>query len=658
MKKLFLSVIFIVLLLISLLPVHAQVDRAGLIGAYTFNFAQYTSWPNEKKQVNFSILLISNNEKLKNEFERFALSKRLKRKPIDLVITSTLPTEITAATRMIILPKEELTHFNPLYKLIDEKPVLLVTEDYPNQRNVMINLFETEKNELAFEVNKANIITHGLSIDPEILLLGGTEIDIANLYRTSQKSIDSLQKKMTNISDSLILLDKKISLTLTTIKEQQDSIQTQKLLLYNQREELNKGLIEIERQKTNIENHQDQIAEQQNLLNNQEKSIKEQLIEISEQHTFNALQQEEIKNGKNTLDSLMSEIDQKNIELIEQGELIKRQKQISLLLIITAILFLIVLALVITGFRNKVRKTKLLTQQKEKIEEINKKLSTTNKSLYETIKRLSETQSQLVASEKMASLGVLTAGIAHEINNPVNFIYTGINSLRKDIEDLLNSIEKINNEINLYGNTELINKIDEIKNENEWEEILEIIPQTIDDIKIGAERAADIIKGLRDFSRIDKDKKQWFNVHEGLESSLLLLKNKFKNQINIVKEYKQLPGIECYPGKLNQAFLNILSNSIDAIEEEGTITIRTSLENDMIKIQVEDTGKGISEENLHKIFDPFFTTKSVGKGTGLGLSITFGIIKEHNGEIDVKSKINCGTIFTISLPCNHNLDNT
>lgn len=629
----------------------AQADRASLIGAYTFNFAQYTSWPNEKSFENFTILLISDDEDLVNEFQQFAQSKRIKRKKIDLDTESVPPPEITPSTRMIVLPKSKLIHFEKMYNLIGERPVLIITEEYSNRRNVMINLFQTSNNEMVFEVNKANIVNHNLNIDPEILLLGGTEIDIAELYRSSQKSIDSLQTKMNSISDSLSLLNETLTQTLNLITVQQDSIQKQKLQLENQHEELENGLKEIDRQKSEISKRQGQITNQQKLLKEQKEMLEEQLVEISEQQSYNALQQKEIKKSKQTLDTLFAEIDQKNVELIEQGELIKRQKQISLLLIIAGILSLIVLVLVISGLRNKARKNKLLIRQKKQIEEINQKLRSTNKSLYETITRLNETQSQLVASEKMASLGVLTAGIAHEINNPVNFIYTGINSLRKDIDELYEIIEKSNDLIKTAGTPELITGIENTKSQYDWDELIEIIPQTIEDIKIGAERAADIIKGLRDFSRLDKDARQFFDVHEGLDSSLLLLRNKFKNHIQIVKEYKQLPKIECYPGKLNQAFLNILSNSIDAIEGKGQITIRTFMEKNELKIQVEDTGKGIPEENIEKIFDPFFTTKSVGKGTGLGLSITFGIIKEHEGKIDVKSEINKGTIFTISLPC-------
>ncbi|HPR33854.1 MAG TPA: ATP-binding protein, partial [Prolixibacteraceae bacterium] len=516
---------------------------------------------------------------------------------------------------------------------------------------------ENSEQSLVFEVNKANVINHGLTIDPEILLMGGTEIDIARLYRSSQQSMDSMQRQMQQIADSIFRLNETITQSREQIDRQQDRILEQKSMLAEQNTKIENGLKEIEAHEQEIASHKKEILRQLKELNMQRMSLKEQELEITEQESYNQQQQNDIRESKKILDSLWLEIDQKNIELVEQGELIRRQKQISLLTTLAGFLSIVALLSLIYGFRSKAKKNKILTQQKKKMEQINARLNATNKSLYDTIRRLSEAQSQLVASEKMASLGVLTAGIAHEINNPVNFIYTGINSLNNDMNDLRIFIEEVDELLKNSGINELIDRVEALKTERDFDEIMEIIPQTIDDIRIGAERAADIIKGLRNFSRIDKDALQYYNIHEGIDSSLLLLRNKFKNHIEIVKDYRQLPQIECYPGKLNQVFMNLLSNAIDAIDKKGTITIRTRLEGeDRITIEVEDTGEGIHPENLGKIFDPFFTTKSVGKGVGLGLSISFGIIKDHDGTIDVKSDRNKGSIFTISLPCNINRD--
>lgn len=169
-------------------------------------------------------------------------------------------------------------------------------------------------------------------------------------------------------------------------------------------------------------------------------------------------------------------------------------------------------------------------------------------------------------------------------------------------------------------------------------------------IEEGAIRTREIVMGLKNFSRLDEDVFKQANIHEGINSTLVLLKNKFKNRISIHKDYGELPTIECLPGKINQVFMNILNNAIQAIEDSGEIYIRTFAENDKVKISIRDTGVGMTEGVKKHIFEPFFTTKDVGAGTGLGLSISFGIIEKHNGKIDVKSEPEKGTEFTITLP--------
>jgi len=290
--------------------------------------------------------------------------------------------------------------------------------------------------------------------------------------------------------------------------------------------------------------------------------------------------------------------------------------------------------------------------QNEEIRIINEELSYKNKALSHTVDKLKEAQMHLVQAEKMASIGVLTAGIAHEINNPVNFIYTGVNSLEKDFEDIdtvLREFKKLTPEtINL---NEEIKKIQKLKNKYYFNDAYSAIKETIKDIKIGAERTVEIIKSLRKFSSGSSGEWILANVHEGIDSSLLLLKNKYKNNIEIVKKYqKELPLIECLPGKLNQAFLNIINNAVDAIGKKGTIIIRTKSKENFIFVYIKDSGAGISDDLKEHIFEPFFTTKEVGKGVGLGLSITYGIIKDHHGDIMVESGQGQGVEFIIKLP--------
>lgn len=656
MKASSLKYLFILCFAFCALQLTAQVERTKMIGAYVYNLSRYTEWPNEAKLDSFRIVLISRNSELVNEFKIFSKELKIKDKPISLEIRNTGSANIQRSVNLVFLSQERSALLPDVIKKIEGLPILLVSENYDDKYRVMINLYDTDKKELLFEVNKANILNHNLKIDPEILLLGGTEIDIAGLYRSSQKDMEQLEYKMSRLGDSLAQLNQDLSQIQIQIIEKQKNIENQQRLLDLQNLEVEKGKGEIAKHRREILEQKSVMQKQNELLSNQSAALREQLSELGDQQSYINKQQFEIQKGKVFLDSLTLEIKNKNIVLDEKTSTIERQKQTLIWAIIAGILAFFVLMSMISGYRSKVQKNRQLTKQHDEIETINKKLEATNRSLYSTISQLNETQSQLVASEKMASLGVLTAGIAHEINNPVNFIYTGINSLRKDYEELIGYVEKIDNLIREENS--LLEQAEQIKKDADYDEIKEIIPQTIDDIKIGAERAAEIIRGLRNFSKIDRDAMQVFNIHEGIDSALLLLRNKFKNHITIKKNYGPLPMIECYPGKLNQVFLNIIGNSIDAIEKEGVIVIETTLVEDHIDISIKDTGKGIAPEIIDKIFDPFFTTKSVGKGVGLGLSISFGIIKEHNGKIDVKSETNNGTIFTISLPCEMKTDNT
>jgi len=301
---------------------------------------------------------------------------------------------------------------------------------------------------------------------------------------------------------------------------------------------------------------------------------------------------------------------------------------------------------------SKVReRTEQVTKQKEEIETINEELTRQKNELQKTLDNLKQAQTQLVQSEKMASLGQLVAGIAHEINNPVNFISAGVESLSMNLKEIGQVLERYNR-ITANNVKEKLKEINELKQNIEYKEAIREINKLIDSIKNGVNRTTEIVRGLRTFSRLDEDVLKTTDIHEGINSTLILLHNKYKNRIEIIKKYKKIPLIECFPGQVNQVFMNILSNAIDAIEGNGTITICTSLSGKNVRISIRDTGNGIQKNLREKIFDPFFTTKEVGKGTGLGLSITQSIIEKHKGKIEVKSEPGNGTEFIILLPVN------
>jgi len=296
-----------------------------------------------------------------------------------------------------------------------------------------------------------------------------------------------------------------------------------------------------------------------------------------------------------------------------------------------------------------------LSEKKSKLEENTIKLKKAyseiqNKAseLELAVKELQNTQSQLVNQEKMASLGVLTAGIAHEINNPINFISSGITG----IENLLEDLEQ-------YFINQESNQIEKENSKNAHEAISNL-KYLLQNINIGVKRTVDIIKSLRTFSRESSENFSLANINENIDSTLVLLKNQYKNKIEIIKNYGKIPHLFCEISKINQVFLNLIINAIHAIREKGKIKISTYTENNFVVIKISDNGMGINNDIKDKIFEPFFTTKEVGKGTGLGLSISYSIITAHKGKLKFSSKVNEGTDFFVFLPIDaktHNILN-
>ena len=293
----------------------------------------------------------------------------------------------------------------------------------------------------------------------------------------------------------------------------------------------------------------------------------------------------------------------------------------------------------------------------KKVAERTEELQAANGQLSDAIKDLKDAQIQLVEAEKMASLGQLTAGIAHEINNPINFVKSNIKPLQLDFKDLVEVIDQYDKLHSLH-NGEIapqLKEIEALKNNIDIDFVKSEIESLMTGIENGAERTAEIVRGLRTFSRLDESVIKTVNIHEGIDSTLILLRSAMPSEITVVKEYNADGIIECYPGKLNQVFMNILSNAIHAIKAkvnmsaEKIIIATNRIVDNEIEIRIKDTGKGMSAEVKQKIYDPFFTTKEVGEGTGLGMAIVFNIIKEHSGKIEVISEEGKGSEFIITL---------
>ena len=267
------------------------------------------------------------------------------------------------------------------------------------------------------------------------------------------------------------------------------------------------------------------------------------------------------------------------------------------------------------------------------------------------IGRLEEAQSHLLQSEKMASIGQLAAGVAHEINNPIGYVYSNLGMLEKYVQDAFAMLDQYElAESSLNDETVLI-KLKEARKRLDIAFLKQDLSALMNESKEGITRVKTIVQNLKDFSHVgNTDEWQLASLHIGLDSTLNIVNNEIKYKADVLKEYGELPEVECLSSQLNQVFMNLLVNAAHAIEEHGTITIRTGQSGNEVWVEISDTGKGILPEHLNKIFDPFFTTKPIGQGTGLGLSLSYGIVKKHHGRIAVQSEVGHGTTFRVCLP--------
>jgi len=293
-----------------------------------------------------------------------------------------------------------------------------------------------------------------------------------------------------------------------------------------------------------------------------------------------------------------------------------------------------------------------LTRLEETVRERTGEFSRANDALHAQIAERKQLEGQLVQSEKLASIGQLAAGVAHEINNPIGYIFSNFGTLERYLEQLFAMLAAYESAESSLATPAVAATLRALREKIELDFLKEDIPVMMRESKQGIARVRQIVQDLKDFSRVDSTQDwQWANLHQGIDSTLNVVAAEVKYRADVVKQYGTLPEIECLPSQLNQVVMNLVVNAAHAMgEQRGCITIRTGSHDEQVWLEVADTGAGMPPETVKRIFEPFFTTKPVGQGTGLGLSLSYGIVQKHQGRIDVHSVVGQGTTFRVTLP--------
>jgi signal transduction histidine kinase len=640
-----------------------------------YKFAQHIEWDNEEEIDTFKFGIYGVDRAFMSELSLLE-SVPLKNKPIKITQFSRL--NDIGKTQVLYIIYDNNPDVDRIYDRLSGNNTLLITDRYEKPNKIMINFLPMEENMIQFEVNKANLINEGLTVMPDLLLLGGTEIDVAGLYRESQEALQNVMEQVAVLYDSL--------------KEQSAEIQIGKAEIESQKHQISEQQENIQSQQEEIGVREEKLAELIQEVRQQQGNLNTKIELINDQTEKLANQEKEIEDRNSVLDLIQHEIDNQQHRIQEQkseltayATLVERQKFVLYIIVAFCCLIIGLVFFMHRGYMIKKNANKKLERmnkavreqnrqinkqkqeiqdkneellaQSDELKQANEEITATNESLNTqkdelryTLENLKLTQDQLIQSEKLASVGQLTAGIAHELNNPVNFISGNVKPLKRDLDDIFEILEKYETIINERDLGIDFQDVESLKENLNFKLLTTEIKKLLEGISEGAQRSGDIVKGLRSFSRLDDDKFKNADLHDGLDSTLILLYNKTKGRINVHKEYGDLPQVECLPSKINQVFMNLLTNSIQAIDGKGDIFIETISSGIGVKIIIRDTGTGMTAAVKKHIFEPFYTTKDVGSGTGLGLSISYGIIEQHYGNIDVISESGKGTEFIISLP--------
>ncbi len=624
--------------------------KSGLI----LKFAQHVEWKQEENIDTFRIGVYGEEPEL---MANLLLLESVGIKDKSLIIRQFRQLDDISGVHLLYFTRDKNSEIQRIDNHLFGTQTLMVSDRARNQKLIMINFLPLVDGKVDFELNKTNITNARLTVTPALLLLGGTDVDVAGLYKQSQRTlkrfktqIDELSESYNSKSKQIESLNEEINTRNEEIEKQSKEIEIQKKLndeqmrkFILQQEQMDARAEELAIVLEEVEIKQQTLDSKIELIRNQEQEINSQRTEIENRNSILTEQEDEIQIQEKKIEEQVS-------QLSKFANRVARQR--IFLYIVIAVCFLIggLVFFIYRSYKVKRDANHEIQMANEEVVATNEALEDQKKELLYTLENLKLTQSQLIQAEKMASVGVLTAGIAHELNNPINFVSGNVKPLGRDLEDVFSIIRKYDDIIETRELGKEFQDVKALKDQLDYSFLIQEIDKLLEGIKEGANRSSQIVKGLRSFSRLDEEQFQIYDIHEGIESSLILLHNKTKDRITIHKDYADFKSLECYPSKINQVLMNVLTNSIQAIEGKGDIYIHTLSTEIGFKIVIKDNGTGMTPEVKEHIFEPFYTTKEVGKGTGLGLSISFGIIEQHKGQIDIISEPNKGTEFIISLP--------
>ncbi|WP_448565717.1 YfiR/HmsC family protein [Thalassotalea ganghwensis] len=599
-----------------------QLSGAQVKAAYLFNFLKKVSWPEQSEKKNYRLTLYGDGKE-SNTIKSVLTGQSVN--GLLIIVEQTKKLEQLKASDLVFINQQYNEQVADIAAQLRKTSTLLVTDNSADRHNVMINLtFNPETSAMSFEVNKSNIIFEGLSMSPELLLLGGTELDVATLYRESELALQQIKQR-------------ELTLTAQLNEQQQQFLATQKKLAQlnaslAEREQVAKQRQEeLQRLKESIEQQKEALNDREKLLDNvsqqlaqARESLAKQTQTAEEQAAVNQQLATRIEINRQTLDiqeqqiaKQGSQLNKKNQQIAQGQELIDQQKfYLSVLAVLTAITLLFLIVALRLFFKNRKTTAKLSN----------------------TLANLQNMQEQLVQSEKLASLGKLTAGVAHEINTPLGIAVTSTSAVLEQTEEIVQSFDS-----NSLSKSKVKRYLDNVKeasvlNTSSLERVIELLnnfKQVAADHVVGEEREFDIVEYIVEIM-------QTFSAE--------LKRHHVKFNIDADGEIK----ISTYPGAIAQVITNLVTNSIrHGFEgrENCQITIKVSQGSKGVELRYIDNGSGMSQEVLRNVFEPFYTTKRNSGGTGLGMNIVYNVISQKlKGTIEVTSELDKGVCFDILLP--------